>query len=107
MARFAQRRRHSVLVSVCAVLAATLVGACGGGGGSSSPPAPDLASAPGAAAINAYYSAAHSTTLSANVAGVPYTLTYTFVPISGPTTFPGTGQTVLSATESESITGGG
>ncbi len=77
----------------------------GGGGGGSSPPAAKLASAPGAAALNAYYQTSHSDTLTGSLFGVSLTLTESFTPNSGMTTF--NGASAFSATQIQSISGGG
>jgi hypothetical protein len=71
-----------------------LLSACGGGGGggdSSPPPPPNLASAPGAATINAFVQVMHSNILNATDSnGNRWMVQISFVPNSGTTTFNGT-----------------
>jgi hypothetical protein len=70
---------------VAMAIALFACGGGGGGGGSSSPPAPpNLTSAPGAAAMDAYFQGAHSVTLSASYGGSLYTVTDTTTPNTQP-----------------------
>ena len=70
----------SSLVVLVLGIAALLLSACGGGGGGSSPPPANLASAPGLAAMSAYYQGTHSVTLSASYGGSTYTAHDTLTP---------------------------
>jgi len=92
---------RSSTTAVCAAIAIGLCG-CGEGGGSSSPPPkPNLMSAPGQAAINAYYQASHNITLTASNGGNNYSVQLTYTPNSGTTMF--NGQTVDSANISGNV----
>lgn len=89
-----ERTSSSVMSATTRItLLALLLNACGGGGGggSSTPPPPNLNSAPGAAAINAFFQASHSATLNAgDTAGNKYQVQLSWVPNAGTTTFNGT-----------------
>jgi hypothetical protein len=94
-------RRRLRCASRAALGAMTLVAACGGGGGYSSPPPPNLMSAPGAAALNAYFQANHSTMLNTTYNGSTYTVRQDLVLNSGTTTFEN--MTVNSETDTATL----
>ena len=82
--------RRSLVVAAKIGAASLLLSACGGGRDSSAPP-PNLNSAAGAAAINAYFQASHSNTLTAtDSGGNTWQVQVTFSPNAGTTTFNGT-----------------
>jgi hypothetical protein len=93
-------RLRTAMAASCIALAA-----CGGGGGSSAPPPANLSSAPAAAAMNAYFQASHSSTLTATYQGNTITLQQSIAPNPATTTFEGS--TVESGTETVSITENG
>lgn len=100
------RINRLAIASAVGSLALTL-SACGGGG-SSSPAAANLQSAPGQAAIAAYYTSSQSGTLNGtDSSGNAYTFQYSLTPIVGTTAFEG--HAANSATRSVTITrtGGG
>jgi hypothetical protein len=66
-------------VLVCITFAAAMAG-CGGSGDSGPPPPPPVTTFPVAAAINSYYQANHSFTLTASVGANTYTLSLTITP---------------------------
>jgi hypothetical protein len=95
---------NKTLGTLATFVVPALMAACGGGGSS----APNLQSAPGQAAIAAYYASSQSGTLNGTDASSnKYTLQYSPTPVGGTTTFEG--HTAGSATRSVTITrvGGG
>lgn len=93
--KMTSRASRKLMIIAAGAAAAALCG-CGGGGGGGTAPAPaNLMSAPGAAAINSYFQASHSSTLKASAGGNSLSLQVTYTPNSGTTMFEG--QTVDSA----------
>jgi hypothetical protein len=87
------KRIASTVATAFGLCAAGALTACGGGGGSSAPApaaAPtNLSSAPGAAALNAYFQAPQSVTLNATNGGNSFSALLQFAPNAGTAMFEG------------------